>query len=112
MGVSNKNQKKSERNENKIKKIFIIILIMIILAVCGFKIYSITLKKLYPVTYSDYVSEYSNKYGIEKNWIFALIKAESNFDEKIVSQSGAVRSYASYGKNRIRSCRKYWKRDF
>ena len=40
--------------------------------------------------FSEFVDKYSEKYGIEKEWIFALIKAESNFDENSVSSSGAV----------------------
>lgn len=75
------------------KKKGLIILITIIVFVILFNvfgIYKILLKKLYPNTYLDYVEEYSQKYEIEKEWIFALIKAESNFEKSSVSQSGAV----------------------
>ena len=45
---------------------------------------------MYPHTYSEYINKYSEKYDIESNWIFALIKAESNFESTVISQSGAV----------------------
>lgn len=89
----------------KIRKIVIAILIIIILAICGFEIYIQVLKRLYPLTYSEYVSKYSEEYGIDEKWIFALIKAESNFEPSSVSQSGAVRSYATYGNNSRGSCK-------
>lgn len=86
-----------------IRKIVITILVIIILAICGFEIYIQVLKKLYPLTYSEYVSKYSEEYGIDEKWIFSLIKAESNFEPSSVSQSGAVRSHATYGNNSRRS---------
>ena len=72
------------------KKGLIILLIIALLSICIYQIYNISLKKLYPKEFEEYVSMYSKKYGIEENWIYALIKAESDFDEKSISQSGAV----------------------
>lgn len=82
------------------KKILTIILIVLIILVALFKILDVEtliLKRLYPTTYSEYVDKYAEKYEIEKEWVYALIKAESNFDETSISQSGAVRTYATYG---------------
>lgn len=90
----------------KKRKILITIFIIILLIICVYEIYHIILKKLYPKTYSEYVEKYSTEYGIDEKWIYALIKAESNFDKEIISQSGAVRTYAINGRNSKRSCRR------
>lgn len=55
-----------------------------------YNVYYLILKKVYPCTYAEYVYKYSKEYDIESSWIFALIKAESNFNCEVVSQSGAV----------------------
>jgi soluble lytic murein transglycosylase len=44
---------------------------------------------LYPVKYSEIIGENAEKYGIEKVFLYSLIKAESNFDERAVSRKGA-----------------------
>lgn len=54
------------------------------------KIYQIALQTIYPDSYSEYVDEYAEKYHIEREWIFALIKAESNFKIDSISGSGAT----------------------
>lgn len=82
------------------KKILITILIVLITLAILFKIFDVEtliLKRLYPTTHSEYVEKYSKKYEIEKEWVYAIIKAESNFDEASISQSGAKRTYATYG---------------
>lgn len=80
------------------KKILRIVLIIVILIVLVFFAYKIAMQTLYPRTYSEYVDKYSEKYGMESEWIYALIKAESNFEPESVSTSGAIRSYANNGK--------------
>lgn len=59
-----------------------------------FLIFGIVLKKdimkiPYPQKYSDYVEKYSEKYGIDKNLVYAIIKAESNFNPRAVSKKHA-----------------------
>lgn len=90
------------------KKKLSLALILIILIVMIFKvfIYPMILKKLYPDNYSEYVSEYSEKYNIEKEWIYALIKAESNFNADSISRKRCNRAYATYGKNSRRSIKR------
>lgn len=39
--------------------------------------------------YSEYVEEYSKQYEVDSNLIYAIIKAESNFKENVVSNKGA-----------------------
>lgn len=54
------------------------------------KIDDIIMKKLYPVKYSEYVEKYAREYNIDKYMVYAIIKAESNFDEKAKSESNAI----------------------
>ena len=44
---------------------------------------------MYPKKYSYEVEKYASEYGIEKNLIYAIIKAESNFNEKAISRRNA-----------------------
>lgn len=68
--------------------VFTILICLILFKV--FDVYSMILKIFYPDTYAEYVDEYAEKYNIDREWVFALIKAESNFKEESVSQSGAI----------------------
>lgn len=40
--------------------------------------------------YRFYVEKYSAEYGLEEEFVYAVIKAESNFDENAISKSGAL----------------------
>ena len=76
--------------KNKYKIIIstaIIILIVVILFVL-FK--DKLLKILYPKTYSEIISVYAEEYDVEENLIYALIKAESNFESQAVSNRDAI----------------------
>ena len=46
--------------------------------------------KIYKIDYLNYVEKYSNEYDVDKYLIFAIIKAESNFDEKAISKKKAI----------------------
>lgn len=48
------------------------------------------LKIMYPKKYQEVVLIYQEEYGVEENLIFALIKAESNFDADAVSNKNAI----------------------
>ena len=73
------------------KKILSIILLILIVIFCVNynKIKNITLKKIYKIDYSEYVEKYSKEYQVDKYLIYAIIKAESNFNEKAISSKGA-----------------------
>ena len=71
------------------KKLMIIIL-LIVLIVIVFLVKDNLLKLLYPKTYQEVVSTYAEKYNVEENLIFALIKAESNFDKDAISNRKAI----------------------
>lgn len=74
--------------KNKKLLIFIVLILMII-------VFLITLKDkiqkiIYPKTYQEIVSTYAEKYNVEENLIFAVIKTESNFNEHAVSHKNAI----------------------
>ena len=45
--------------------------------------------KIYKLEYSEYVEKYAKEYDVDKYLIFAIIKAESNFDQDAVSHREA-----------------------
>lgn len=67
--------------------LFILLLIFIIFIMVFLGRYS--LKLLYPLKYSDYIEKYSDTYHIDKHLVYAIIKAESNFDSNAVSPKNA-----------------------
>lgn len=77
------------------KKTIIILLILIILLATGLvlfkilRIQDIILKIIYPTEYSEYVEKYAEENGIDKYLVYAIIKAESNFDPQVTSSSDA-----------------------
>ncbi len=44
---------------------------------------------MYPKKYENLIETYSQRYEVDKNLIFAIIKAESNFKEKAISKKKA-----------------------
>ena len=54
------------------------------------KIDDIIMKKIYPLKYSEYVEKYAKEYNIDKYMVYAIIKAESNFNENAKSSSDAI----------------------
>ena len=73
--------------ENK-KVIFLIVIVLIFLIIFSFKDKLLTI--IYPRTYNDIVEKYAKEYNIQEDFILAVIKAESNFDNKIKSHKGAI----------------------
>ncbi|MCI8637537.1 MAG: lytic transglycosylase domain-containing protein [Clostridia bacterium] len=74
----------------KNKKIIIMILVIVLIVVMFFAFKDKMLKIIYPKAYQEPVLEYATKYGVDENLIFALIKAESNFDENAISNKEAI----------------------
>ena len=54
------------------------------------KIDDIIMKKIYPLKYNEYVEKYSKEYNIDKYMVYAIIKAESNFNKNAKSNSDAI----------------------
>lgn len=74
--------------KNKKLIIFLIVIFIIFIFLGFFK--NKILKIIYPKTYSELISVYAQKYDVEENLIYAVIKAESNFNNEAISHKGAI----------------------
>ena len=70
--------------KNKLLKFFVLIIILLCIAI-------VTVKKVYPNSYSSDITNYSKQYGVDPILVSAVIKAESNF------KPGAKSSQNAYG---------------
>lgn len=84
----------------------IILLIIIIIGIISIVNWKNILKIYYKTEYSEYVEKYGDEFNVDKWLIYSIIKTESNFDKGATSNKGASRTYATYGQNSKRSCRK------
>lgn len=75
-----------------IKRMIILIFILAIIFVLFkiIRIQDIILKNIYPTKYLTYVEKYAEENDLDKYMIYAIIKAESNFDPNVKSQSDAI----------------------
>lgn len=71
------------------KKVLLAVIIIVIIAVATIVIRELMIKQMYKKEYSEYVTKYSQEYEVDENLIYALIKAESNFNPNAVSASNA-----------------------
>lgn len=78
---------------SKKSKAFVIcaftVLVAAIVAVIFYYGRSSVTKTLYPTKYSEFVETYCEKYNLEKSFIYAVIKCESDFDKDAVSSVNA-----------------------
>lgn len=74
----------------KNKKCLIIVAIILIIFVFLIVFQNKILKIIYPKKYEEIVKIYSKEYNVEENLIFAVIKAESNFNKKAISNKKAI----------------------
>ena len=80
-----------ERRMMKNKKLVITIVILILVIFVFLIVFKNNLLKImYPKKYQEVITIYQEEYGVEENLIFALIKAESNFDADAVSSKNAI----------------------
>lgn len=77
----------------QLRKFFMILILLIVVAVILIKVVDIRdiiMKKMYPKEFSEYVYIYSEENNVDPMLIFAIIKAESNFNSDVVSHSNAI----------------------
>ena len=74
----------------KSKKMIIVIAVILIAIIVIFLLKDKILKIIYPKEYKEIVNIYAGEYGVDENLVFAVIKAESNFDENAVSHKNAI----------------------
>ena len=75
--------------KNKRKKLLSIIIFILIIIAIIIVARELMMKQLYKKEYSEYVSKYSQEYGVEEELVYAIIKAESNFESDAVSNKNA-----------------------
>lgn len=78
------------KNYKKAFKLGEIIIVVIIAVISIITLKQIILKINYPQKYSKYVEKYSQEYKIDKELIYAMIKAESNFKADAISNKNAL----------------------
>ena len=81
---------KGENERLKNKKILVCGLIILILIVFLIVLKNKIQRIFYPKLHEKFVSMYSDEYGVDENLVFAVIKAESNFQEDAVSHKDAL----------------------
>lgn len=81
--------KTRRRKKFKLCWIFKLIILTGIVLVCVKLVTNVTKSEIYPREYDVYVYEYSEKYNIDPDFIYAIIKTESNFDPLAESEVGA-----------------------
>lgn len=83
-------QKREYSGRRRKKKNVLLPFIIIIALTAGiYKAPDAAKKYVYPKEYSCYVEEYSARFGMDKNFVYAVIKTESNFDASAESDAGA-----------------------
>ena len=87
----------AKRKKNEAAKSAVLAIIAVCIAIALFACFIFYKKKgyigpqefTYPTSYEEYVLKYSKEYGVEPEFIYAVIKTESSFDENAVSNVGA-----------------------
>ena len=77
----------------KLTNFLIICIILLSIFFILFKVIDIDkiiMKKIYPLKYTEYVEKYAEEYNVDKYLVYAIIKAESNFNENAKSNSNAI----------------------
>lgn len=75
------------------RKCLMILIVLVLLCLLIFRVIKVqdaVLKVLYPIKYEEYVYQYATEYEVDPLLIFAIIKAESNFNPNVVSSSNAM----------------------
>ena len=65
-------------------------MLIIVLIGAGVLAYFKVQRLIYPEDYSTYVAKYSEKFGVDTQLVYAVIKCESSFEPNAVSKVGAI----------------------
>lgn len=86
--MANSQKNKSINVEKNIKLWTIICLLLVCIA--AFALRGFIIYKMYPLDYKEEISDSSAKYALDKYFVCSVICAESHFNKKAVSHTGAV----------------------
>ena len=81
---------KKGKSNNRFKTILVISIILITIFLISCILRNLIYKFLYPTKYSEYVYKYSEEFSVDPDLIFAIIKAESNFEADAKSSQNAI----------------------
>lgn len=81
--------RKKQKRKGNLMIIFLSLLVVVIILMCYFQVPNRIMKQLYPQNYQEFVSYYANEYQVDENLVYAVIKAESNFNPDANSHKGA-----------------------
>ena len=71
-------------------KIILIPIIIVLALLLIYYVGRVSLKFIYPLKYKETIITQADEYNLEESLVFAVAKAESNFDNNAVSSKGAV----------------------
>lgn len=81
--------KKKKKRKNKSLIPLIALLLVLTLAIVSYFGYLSVSKTLYPLKFEEFVENYTEEYNLEKSFIYAVIKNESDFNPNAVSSADA-----------------------
>lgn len=67
-----------------------VLIIFFVLCFCALFLFIIYNFVLFPKKYNEYVERYSAEFSVEPALVYAIIRAESNFNPKAISSAGAI----------------------
>ena len=85
----NKKRVENKKKPNKLLIFIIVILIFVMILLGPLEAGTKLMKVMYSKKYENLIEMYSEKYQVDSNLIFAIVKAESNFNVSAVSSKGA-----------------------
>ena len=78
-----------KKKSNGWLRIIIFFVLLAFIATAGFYAYQEWIVYEHPIEYSKYVERYSREFGLDKYLVYAIIKTESGYDSRSVSNVGA-----------------------
>ena len=81
--------RKKMKNSSKIVIICLILLVFVVILFVPLQIQNRILEMIYPRKFDNFVTLYAKEYQVDENLVYAIIKAESNFEPNAVSGKDA-----------------------